>query len=332
MLDLSEYEYSGIPKKYLNKIKNCLVSCFCDQPYDKEDDEYYFVDGQQYEFNELLSELDIPEKWHEKIYETIRCPVCGNDLDAFTDVCVDFSLAEKEKYNFILNSISEKSKPKIEEFYNFLCKYPYLGAFHKIGKELIRGIEILETITIKNQECYRARIPSDSSIFTQKDMYPPPQTATIPEGRFNHYGQSHFYLGNSEYLCAAECSHNKSCICWMQKIKIKEIDNVLDLTKEYYEYYNSNPPKVTELPIAIAGLLISGKITKSQSSDICWKPEYFVPRYVADICKQKGIKGILYPSSLYFGTNLVIFNFCESDYEFMGEPYLYKYKYEEIDF
>lgn len=194
MLDLSEYEYSGIPKKYLNKIKNCLVSCFCDQPYDKEDDEYYFVDGQQYEFNELLYELDIPEKWHEKIYETIRCPVCGNDLDAFTDVCVDFSLAEKEKYNFILNSISEKSKPKIEEFYNFLCKYPYLGAFHKIGKELIRGIEILETITIKNQECYRARIPSDSSIFTQKDMYPPPQTATIPEGRFNHYGQSHFYL------------------------------------------------------------------------------------------------------------------------------------------
>lgn len=119
MLDLSEYEYSGIPKKYLNKIKNCLVSCFCDQPYDKEDDEYYFVDGQQYEFNELLYELDIPEKWHEKIYETIRCPVCGNDLDAFADVCVDFSLAEKEKYNFILNSISEKSKPKIEEFYNF---------------------------------------------------------------------------------------------------------------------------------------------------------------------------------------------------------------------
>ena len=42
MLDLSEYEYSGIAKKYLNKIKNCLVSCFCDQPYDKEDDEYKY--------------------------------------------------------------------------------------------------------------------------------------------------------------------------------------------------------------------------------------------------------------------------------------------------
>ena len=119
-----------------------------------------------------------------------------------------------------------------------------MGAFHKIGKELIRGIEILETITIKNQECYRARIPSDSSIFTQKDMCPPPQTATIPEGRFNHYGQSHFYLGNSEYLCVAECSHNKSCICWMQKIKIKEIDNVLDLTKEYYEYYGVSNPEI----------------------------------------------------------------------------------------
>ena len=50
------YEYFDIPKKYLNKIKNCLVSCFCDQLYDKEDDEYYFVDGQQYEFNELLGQ------------------------------------------------------------------------------------------------------------------------------------------------------------------------------------------------------------------------------------------------------------------------------------
>ena len=43
MLDLYKYEDSGIPKKYLRKIANCLVSCFCDQPYDKEDDEYYFV-------------------------------------------------------------------------------------------------------------------------------------------------------------------------------------------------------------------------------------------------------------------------------------------------
>ena len=262
----------------------------------------------------------------------MKCPVCGNDLDAFTDVCVDFSLKEKEKYNSILNKISERSKPKIEEFYNYLCKYPYLGASHKIGKELIKGIKALRTITIKNQEWYRARISSDSSIFTQKDMFAPPQTAVIKEGRFNHYGQSHFYLGNSEYLCAAECSHNKNCICWMQKIKIKEIDNILDLTKEYYEYYNSSSPKTTELPIAIAGLFTSGKITKSQISDNCWKSEYFVPRYIADICKERGIKGILYPSALYFGTNLVIFNFHESDYEFEGDPYLYKYKHEEIDF
>ncbi|MCR5290704.1 MAG: RES domain-containing protein [Treponema sp.] len=330
MLDLNEYEYSNIPKQYLNKIRKCLVSCFCDQPYDKEDDEYYFVDGQQYEFNELLYELNIPEKWYDKIYETVKCPVCGNDLDAFTDVCVDFTLGEQEKYNKILNQIAEKSKPKIEEFYSFLCKYPYLGASHKTGKALINNIDSLDTVSIKNKEWYRARLSADSKIFNKKDMFPPPQNVAITEGRFNHYGQSHFYLGESENLCASECSHNESCICWMQRIRIKEINNILDLTKQYYEYYNNtNKIKKTDLPLAIAGLLLSGKITECQKNNNCWKPEYFVPRFIADVCKEKGIKGILYPSAISFGTNLVIFDFIESDYEFEGEPYLYTYKYEE---
>lgn len=281
----------------------------------------------------FFDELEIPEKWHKKIYETVKCPVCGNDLDAFTDVCIDFSLGEQEKYNKILNQIAEKSKPRIEEFYQYLCKYPYLGASHKVGKELIKNISTLTTITLKDREWYRARKISDSKIFNKEDMFPPPQDVIIPEGRFNHYGQSHFYLGESENLCASECSHNKSCICWMQKIKIKEMDNILDLTKQYYEYYNSTDKlKVPDLPIAIAGLLLSGKITEYQKNDNCWKPEYFVPRFIADICKEKGIKGILYPSSISFGIDLVIFDFNESDYEFMGEPYLYKYKYEEPEF
>lgn len=333
MMNLYEYEDSDIPKKYLEKIKNCLVCCFCDQPYDREDDEYYFVDGQQYEFNELLYELSIPEKWHSKIYEIIKCPVCGNDLDCYTDVCVDFSLGEKEKYNRILERLSEKSKARIEEFYEYLCKYPYLGAFHKIGKELIKGIESLDTITIKDQNWYRARMVSESRIYTKNDMMPPPKTAIISEGRFNHYGQSHFYMGESEYLCASECSHNQSCICWMQKIKINKIDKILDLTKEYFEYYNTScTSKVPDLPIAIAGLLLSGKITKRHETNDCWKPEYFVPRYIADICKEKGFKGIKYPSALSFGSNLVVFDIESLDYVFIDEPYLYRYKHEDFLF
>ncbi len=332
MINIDDYSDTNIPKKYLKKIADCLVSCGCDQPYDKEDDEYYYIDGTQYEFGELLNELNIPEKYYQEIYDTVKCPECGNDIDVFSDVCVDFNLAEKKKFNIAFNKLQDKAKSKIEDFYSYLQKYPYLGANHKTGKDLINGIDFIKRITIKDETWYRARIPDNSRVFTKKDMLPPPKNIPIPEGRFNHYGQSHFYLGESKYVCACECSNNNDCICWIQEIKIKEINNILDLTQTIYDYPNeTKPEKITSLPLTITGLLTSGKITNTQKKNISWKPEYFVPRYIADICKEKGIKGILYHSSLCFQKNLVIFNFKKKDFEFINEPYIYNFHKENFD-
>ena len=55
-------------------------------------------------------------------------------------------------------------------------------------------------------------------------MLPPnPQDVPISEGRFNHFGQGHWYLGDSIDLCGAECSHKKNCVLWFQKVEIEQV-------------------------------------------------------------------------------------------------------------
>lgn len=328
MFDVEEYADSGIPKTYLIRLSKCLTSCICNATHDNEDDEWYFYDGENHcEFYYLLEELEIPEKYKEKIADTVRCPSCGCELTLESEVCYDFTLEEQEKYLATLNKLSRNSKPLIDDFFNYLCRYPYLGAKHSTGKKLIKGIDELKRISIDNEIFYRARLPENERVFTQKDMEAPPVTVKISEGRFNHYGQSHFYVGSSEEVCAVECSHDKNCICWMQKVKINHIENVSDLTESYFQSYFSPEVSIPDLPLAITGLLMSGTITASQKTEGSWKPEYFVPRFISDACKEKGIQGILYPSSFMSGMkNLVIFNFNELDFEFLEDPYIFTYK------
>lgn len=40
-----------------------------------------------------------------------------------------------------------------------------------------------------------------------------------------------------------------------------------------------------------------------------WKPQYFVPRYIADCAREKGFNGILFKSVRHWSSNLVLFNY-----------------------
>jgi len=111
---------------------------------------------------------------------------------------------KKDIINNLLKKIANNAATKIKEFYNYLIKYPYLGCKHSVGKQIIRGIDSLEKINFTNQVFYRAREPKDSKIFDNNDMLlPNPQYVPISEGRFNHFGQGHWYLRDSINLCGA---------------------------------------------------------------------------------------------------------------------------------
>jgi hypothetical protein len=166
---------------------------------------------------------------------------------------------------------------------------------------------------------YLARKPDGSNIFTIKDMLNPPidKQIRIPEGRFNHHGQGHWYLGDSEELCAHEISNETKELLWMQKFKIKNLSGILDVSIFIDE------DNIDEIPLFFSGLFDSRIISKKKSNNISWTPEYFIPRFISDTAKLNGIKGIIYGSANYWGNNLVIFDADENIYEPVGEPYIY---------
>ena len=51
-----------------------------------------------------------------------------------------------------------------------------------------------------------------------------------------------------------------------------------------------------------------------------WKPEYFVPRFVADAARAAGFRGILYCSTRFEGYNAVLFAWTKREIRPLGEP------------
>lgn len=219
-----------------------------------------------------------------------------------------------------LQEITDKIVPEICEFYTYLEKYPYMGAYHEIGKKIITEVQNAPKIDIVDSTWYRGRTVNDSHIMTNQEMLPPdPEKIAIGEGRFNHYGQSHFYLSQSRKLCFREINHNSAAICWIQEIFIRKLEKIIDLS------FYLNEKNINSLPLVFAGIMRSGAIRRPVRKDKCWKPEYFVPRFIADVCKSNGINGILYSSAVDFGCNLVVFDIQTLNFCFAGTPEIFQF-------
>jgi hypothetical protein len=317
---MDEYDdFEDLPdviKDYITEVNNEIISCYQCQPYDSEEKDIVWIEGDRYELCDIFNDRDIPEKYWDDIIPYIECPHCGRVFDHYSDevgVMGEYEYEFQRKYDKIV----EVSVDKIQPFYDLLAKYPYLAMENEVGQEIAKEIKKMPLITIENEVFYRSRKPENGKIFTHNDMLNPPQTVKIPEGRFNHYGQSHLYLGQTEELCAKEISNEDKELLWMQKYKILNLPRILDVA-EFIDQDN-----IDKIPLFFAGLFQSGMINVQKTKDISWTPEYFIPRFIADIARYNEINGIIYQSTKTIGKNLVIFDLSKCQYEFDGVPYTF---------
>jgi hypothetical protein len=117
-------------------------------------------------------------------------------------------------------------------------------------------------------------------------------------------------LADDTTAAAAEVTSSKERLTWVQEWKIEKVSNVLDLRAwqadddRAYDH-EGEPMDFPLLPIAlIFGDYLSAKPEKESS----WRPEYFVPRFVADAARRAGFSGIWFRSTRSFGENLVLFD------------------------
>ena len=196
--------------------------------------------------------------------------------------------------------LRKKYASALKSFGEFLEKYPYLGMRHKLGKEIFNSISNFSKVTIENELWWRARKADGAKRFTHKDLMPPKHSNK--EGRFNHFGQSCFYLASTKEAAQIEALEKREHLSWIQQFKILKINSILDLSR--IGCSSDDAPKLSWF------LNIKFR-TATQSRSNIWKPQYFIPRFVADCARAQDFSGILFEGTRHKERNLVLFDWVE---------------------
>lgn len=302
-------------REYIERVLGKVRSCGNCQPAGAGPDDIW-IGGEPSNMTDLLAyDLGIPEEYWYEILSFITCSWCGTALDLTSDIGVP-SITESKVESMWFDWKARYSK-RLGEFFDFLERYPYLGIKHEIGAEIYETVASFPARNIEKRIGFKARARAEP-IRSSKDMYPPnPARVKIPEGRFNHFGQRVFYLANSEEGAAKESLEEPGEV-WLQKFRIEHATNILDLTVDPVEEPEARRNLLT------FGLVYGGELRAWVEREKGWKPEYFVPRFIADCARKEGFNGIKYKSSRYYLENLVLFSWKEKSVKPVGNPYVYQ--------
>jgi len=146
---------------------------------------------------------------------------------------------------------------------------------------------------------------------TTADLQPPnPERDEIPEGRFNHFGQACWYLSNEAEAAAAEVTSSEERLAWVQGWKVEHARNVLDLRAWYADDDRAFDQEGRPLafPLLAIALIFGDHLSETSERKCALRPEYLVPRFVADAARHAGYSGILFKSVRSLGENLILFD------------------------
>lgn len=315
-------------KEEINDLIQQLQSeiCYCDtcQPY--EDGEAIWVLGVRRNLEALFDEYNIDEDLRDEISNNLNCPNCGRNLERYDD------FGERTPYEKQVDQKQEewsgRYKDQLDGLAKFIAEYPYLGVKHELGKRIVELMPQFPVTEINNSSWFRARNVLNGKLFSREDMRAPnPEMVAIGEGRFNHYGQSHYYLADSEIGAAKELlAFSDEKLVWMQSVLIISTGPILDVRVGFHE------PDLDASLIPTGIIHFSNILNLHVERNKNWKPEYFIPRFVADAAKLAGFQGILYTSSHHYYDNLVIFNPSEINYQLNEDPYIFTLQNEDFTY
>lgn len=297
--------------RWTKRLQPLIEYCYNCQA--RDDGEWIWVLGDQQSMLDFLIGHDVPEELHEQVAESLSCLNCGTELD----LAADIGLKTQEEYAWdeMHHEWHKKYATKLDNFAEWITKHPYLAAHHEIGRMFLKQLpDFPKTSTKHTDSWYRARPVWNHGIPTADDMGPPPSPPNC-EGRFSHHGQTVLYVADSIKTAAAEALGKTEGVVWVQKMSIGNIDNILDLDSIY------SPGDAYNAPILAIGINRS-RPHAAEANNSEWKPEYFIPRYIADCARQCGYAGIKYRSTRFYGECLVLFDCTSLSIKLLDKPKL----------
>ncbi|MBA3557367.1 MAG: RES family NAD+ phosphorylase [Gemmatimonadaceae bacterium] len=202
--------------------------------------------------------------------------------------------------------------------------YPYLGLSHPAGRTIYDVLCKAPATRIDSGKWWRARRPEGAIALNLSDLLPPDAGKVQSEGRFNHFGQRVFYLASSPVGAALEILDVRKAelTAWVQLFHVSGNQRVMDLRRDNL--------MDNQLPMVLVGLLSDFLDELRPSAYSWWKPEYFVPRFIADCAREQRYEGILFGGMQHQGDNLVVFQSDGSHIKAEGSPRLRRLTAREV--
>lgn len=278
------------------------------QPWD---DGPVWVFGKRTDIDEVLDDCGVPEDedLRHQVLADLDCPNCRDNLSEHHEVGVKFDF-EIEHERAVERAIEEFGD-QLREFAAFLEKYPMLGVAHPVGRRILDSIGSFPRTRPDKPTWYRARrIEHGRQLGVDEMRVPDPRVVPVPSGRFNHLGQAHWYLASSKHTAAEEVIQKGELMVWMQKWIVGQLEPILNLVVFGPDDPDPvNDSRVGELPLIATAMIFGDYLRQDADRTAAWKPEYFIPVYVADAAKRAGFKAIRFTSTrTYSDPNLVIFD------------------------
>lgn len=303
-----------IVSRFARRVRPEICYCYNCQPYDGG--EAVWVLGDRTDLEDVFDSYEVPEDIRDEVASELKCRNCGTEMARWDDVGLQDSLSRE--FDRKTKIWRRKYGKRLIEFERYLARYPYLGAAHSLGRLILKSIKSFPLVEDVGKDWYRARKVDSPHVMCRTEMtLPNPRKHGIPEGRFNHYGQAHLYLADSEQGAAREVLATGAGLAWVQHLRIRKAAKVLDMRR----YANEDDP---DLDIVALGLIFSGIIHNRVSRRQHWRPGYFVPRFIADAAKSAGFTGIVYDSNRHHGSNLVLFQPERVIITAVGRPMVYE--------
>lgn len=303
------------PEEWADRVQPRIAYCITCQPH--EGSEAVWVFGHRNSLEYLMAEVGVPEKERKMVASLLHCLNCGRDsLDRWDDYG-EKSTAEIEA-DLRWAEWHNRFKPAVEQFAEHLERFPYLGLQHSMGRKIASSIGKFPRALLPGGYWWRARRPDGARVFRAEDMAPPPPKDARAEGRFNHYGQSTFYLSKSDQAALAETLKQTAGegFAWVQQFNLPDMDDILDLR------YNHSAAEDTAMPVLALGLINHHLPKLIPIAESAWKPEYLVPRFIADLARAQGFRGIVFESRKHYEENLVLFRWDDLNITPVGTPQL----------
>lgn len=236
------------------------------------------------------------------------------------------AIGDEDKYDYEvkekINAAKRKYGKRLNEFQEYLEKYPSLALNIPLGRKLFKEItsDTAPHCTISG-DWFRGRVVNESRVYKNGDMFAPP-AGIVGDGRYHNAGQSVLYLSEKKDIAVGESIErlNESVLVWVQEYTITEIPKVLDLSNDWSKL------EIIESAVMIA--VLSSRVLDQRVEDRnkIWKPQYSITRFVSDCARSAGFNGIRYTSSRGYGDNVVIFNWNETNIKPIGDPKIFIHK------